>query len=69
MTNEISSNLSTIISCHASCHFFVLKTVLKRRQVMRLLIQHGADVNLRDSVGYSAADIIFNRWSGEVVET
>lgn len=31
------------------------------RQVMRLLIQHGADVNLRDSMGYSAADVIFNR--------
>ena len=28
---------------------------------MRLLIQHGADVNLRDSMGYSAADVIFNR--------
>jgi len=30
-------------------------------EVMRLLIQHGADVNLRDSMGYSAADVIFNR--------
>eukprot|EP00435_Cladocopium_sp_Y103_P009963 s2297_g2.t1 len=30
-------------------------------EVMRLLIQHGADVNLRDSMGHSAADIISQR--------
>ena len=50
--------------------FCASNTGTQRRQVMRLLIQHGADVNLRDSMGYSAADIIFNRsgfpWSGEV---
>lgn len=30
-------------------------------EVMQLLIQHGADVNLRDSTGHSAADIISQR--------
>ena len=31
------------------------------QQVMQLLIQHGADVKLRDSMGHSAADIISQR--------
>ena len=34
-------------------------------QVMQLLIQHGADVKLRDSMGNSAADIISQRCHGE----
>ena len=42
---------------HRQSHLFL--------QVMQLLIQHGADVKLRDSMGNSAADIISQRCHGE----